>query len=335
MPITKNALVRYQTLDRCFRNPGKRYFYEDLIEECNRALNEQGYDGIGRSQLYSDIRFMKAHKDWDIEIEKHKDGARVYYQYADQNSSINSNSQLNQVEAEKLKSALSILNRFKGLPQFNWINELIPKIDQAFNLNQEKPGIISFDNNEFLKGLEFIDPLFNAILYKKCIEIKYKSFRNPDEVSKAVSPYHLKEYNNRWYIYGNDMEYGSIINLALDRITSIHESTNDYEETTIDFKEYFEDSIGVSIIPEIETEKILLRIEKSQWPYIETKPIHGSQKVLIREEDYVNVELELVPNYELESQILQFGEKVEVIQPLNLRERLKARIEALNQKYNS
>ena len=333
MPTTKNALVRYQTLDRCFRNPGKRFYFEDLLEECNRALNELGQGGIGRTQLYKDIRFMKAHKDWDIEIEKHKDGARVYYQYADQASSINNNSQLNQVEAEKLKSALSILNRFKGLPQFKWINELIPKIDQAFNLNEEKPGIISFDNNEFLKGLEFIDPLFNAILYKKCIEVKYQSFRNPEEVSKILSPYHLKEYNNRWYVYGKDMEYSSIINLALDRISSINESSYDYIETTIDFEEYFEDSLGVSINSDVETEKILLRVEKSQWPYIETKPLHGSQRVIERDKDYTDIQLELIPNYELESQILQFGEKVEVLRPITLRKKIKNRVSALWIKY--
>ena len=32
MGITKNATIRYQTLDRCFKNPGKRYYIEDLLD---------------------------------------------------------------------------------------------------------------------------------------------------------------------------------------------------------------------------------------------------------------------------------------------------------------
>jgi hypothetical protein len=38
MAINKNALIRYQVLDRCFRNPGRMYFWQDLLEECNQAL---------------------------------------------------------------------------------------------------------------------------------------------------------------------------------------------------------------------------------------------------------------------------------------------------------
>ena len=34
MATNKNALIRYKILDTCFRNPGKKYFIEDLIEKC-------------------------------------------------------------------------------------------------------------------------------------------------------------------------------------------------------------------------------------------------------------------------------------------------------------
>ena len=62
MPITKNALIRYQTLDRCFSNIGKRYFIEDLFEACNAALteNDPNNTGIQLRQLRADISFMKS-----------------------------------------------------------------------------------------------------------------------------------------------------------------------------------------------------------------------------------------------------------------------------------
>ncbi len=335
MAINKNALIRFQTLDRCFRNPGKRYFYEDLIEEVNKSLANVGSDGIGKSQLYKDIRFMESNPDWDIEILKLKDGAKVYRRYRDLNSSINQSTYLNQVEAEKLKNAFSVLNKFRGLPQFGWINEIIPKIDSAFNISEKGTEIISFDNNEYLKGLEFIDPLFNAILYKNVIEISYHSFKNPEPVVKIISAYHLKEYNNRWYVYGEDMEYANIVNLALDRIIDFKLRTDIvYKETDINFEEYFEDTLGVTFQPGEDTEVIILKIDNSLWPYIDTKPIHGSQKVVSKDENTVTIELELIPNYELESQILHFGEMLEVLEPSSLRIKIKNRVEALSRKYN-
>lgn len=334
MPITKNALIRYQTLDRCFGNPGRRYYLNDLLEECNKSLLKLDPDtsGIAKRQLYDDINFMESSQGWSIPLERIKDGRKKYFRYEDQNFSIN-NQPINELEAEQLKSAMQIMQRFKGLPQFNWINEILPKIDQAFNFTEDSSGIMSFDNNEYLKGLEFIDPIFNAILYKKGVKIQYQSFKNPEPISINFSPYHLKEYNNRWFVYGKNLEYDNLINLALDRLISIDDSSESYETNDIDFDDYFEDVLGVSMDLEQNPEKIVLRIDIVQWPYIETKPIHGSQKVITREENYIDISLELILNYELEAQILQFGEKVEVMTPVELRRKIADRIKKSTNKY--
>jgi len=334
MAITKNALIRFQTLDRCFRNPGRRYYINDLLEECNKALIDfdHGSDGIKKRQLYQDLIFMESSQGWSIPLERIKDGRKTYFKYEDPKFSINSQP-LNELEAEQLKSAMMVLQRFKGLPQFKWINEILPKLDQAFNFTEDTGGIISFDNNEFLKGLEFIDPLFNAILYKKVIRIKYQSFKNPEPVEMVFSPYHLKEYNNRWFLYGKDSSYDNVINIALDRIVAVEETDLPFEICEIDFEEYFEDVLGVSFFPEQPIEKIFLRVAKSLWPYIETKPLHGSQKVISRKENYIDISLELILNYELEAQILQFGEKVEVLAPVDFRAKIANRITKSKKKY--
>ena len=133
MPNNKNALIRYQALDRCFRNPGRRYYWENLLEACNKALLDfdPASDGIQRRQLLDDIRFMESEQGWSIPLERHKEGKRVFYRYDDLKFSIN-NQPINETEAHQLKSALLVLSRFKGLPQFEWINEIIPKFEQSF-----------------------------------------------------------------------------------------------------------------------------------------------------------------------------------------------------------
>jgi len=84
---------------------------------------------------------------------------------------------------------------------------------------------------------------------------------------------------------------------------------------------------------ESQLQTILLEIDNTLFPYIDSKPLHGSQKVKEKKQDSTIVELELIPNYEFESLILSYGEKISIISPEILKIRLLERIEKLYKKY--
>jgi len=335
MSLTKHAIIRYQVLDRCLRNTGSRYNIEDLLEECNEALFEfdTKTNGIKKRQLYDDIRFMQSEQGWSIPLEKVKSGRTVYYQYEDRNFSIN-NQPLNQTEATHLKSAMMVLSRFKGLPQFEWIEELIPKLDQTFNISDSSEKIMSFDNNEFLKGIEHLSSLFNAITYKKVLNIAYHSFKSDKAIGMKFHPYHLKQYNRRWFLLGKTEGYSTITNLALDRIIKIEEIDLKYINNEINFDEYFEDVIGVTITDEKEVVKIEMYVTKETEPYIRTKPIHESQSPLRVFEDGFKFFIKVIPNSELESLVLGFGENLKVLEPKEFKEKILKRLKLNLENYN-
>jgi len=336
MGITKNAFLRYQTLDRCFRNPGRRYNINDLVKACSEALREFDRDsaGIQKRQVYDDIKFMESSQGWSIPLERIKEGRNVYYRYDDLKFSIN-NQPINEMEAEQLKSAMLVLSRFKGLPQFEWINELIPKLDQSFNLSNQSQEIISFDSNEFLKGTGFITPLFNAILYKKVLEISYQSFKSDKPQTIIFHSYHLKQFNNRWFLFGKNNNFDNLTNLALDRIQSVKECNEKYiSNTTIDFQEYFDDFIGVSKTENTALTKITLYAQPSLAPYIKTKPLHGSQRKISDDEKGFKFSIEVIPNFELKKLILSFGEDLTVLKPDDFKKQIKNRITENLNNYN-
>jgi len=326
MPNTKNAIIRYQALDKCFSNPGRRFDIPTLLEACNQALiaYDPNSDGIKRRQLYEDIRFMESSQGYGIDLIKIKEGRRVFYRYQNSSYSIN-NQPINQLEAEQLKSAMMVLTRFRGMPQFEWINELLPKLDQSFGLRSANNEIMSFESNPYLKGLEHLSTIFSAINYKQVLEIEYQPFEKP--VQKVhFCPYHLKQYNSRWFLLGRNPQYETLSNYPLDRIKSIKEIDLPYVETDIDFSEYFEDVVGVTLhegLPEL----IKLKVAKKLWPYIETKPLHGSQKKKLEKETYVILTLEVIPNFELEKLILSFGDEMEVLSPNQFRDKIKFRLQ--------
>ncbi len=329
MSTNKNALIRYKVLDKCFRNPGKRYFINDLILECEKVLLDIDSDsnGISRRQIFDDIAFMESKEGWEIELSKIRDSKRVYYRYANTSFSIN-NMPLNEVEVNQLKDALLILSQFKGMPQFEWVHELVPKLQQGIASDEVSATIIEFDSNQYLKGIEHLGPLHNAIFYKKVLNISYQPFENDAPFDVVIHPYFLKQYNNRWFLFGFNQENGKYDwNLALDRIVFIKETNIDYHKNTvIDWSEYFEDIIGVTKPSNAEIENVVLHFNSKTGNYIQTKPLHGSQKSKWFNDNTLQVSLQIIINYELERLILSYADSVVVIQPLSLAQTIKNRL---------
>ncbi|MBK9641752.1 MAG: WYL domain-containing protein [Saprospiraceae bacterium] len=335
MATNKHALIRYKILDGCFRNSGKRYYIEDLIKACEKILLEidPSSNGISRRQIFEDISFMESVDGWQIELQRIRDGKRCYYRYSDPNFSIN-NMPLNEIELANLESAINILSQFKGMPQFEWVNELVPKIKQGIDSKDSSSAIIEFDNNQYLKGIEHLGTLHNGIFYKKVLSVVYHPFESEKQFNVIIHPSFLKQYNNRWFLFGYNPESERYDwNLAIDRIVSIDEiNSSQYRQTIIDWQEYFEDIVGVTKPFDLKIESVLLYFKGKTGNYIETKPIHGSQKSKWLDKNTLEVKLQLIINYEFERLILSYAENVIVRQPVNLVNTIKTRLtEAINQ----
>lgn len=335
MATNKHATIRYHALDRCFSNHGRKFFIEDLISACKEAIYEFSgiSDGVKKRQIFDDIIFMESEQGWSIPLERLKEGKRVYYRYSDKSFSVKKQG-INQPEAEQLRATLSILSRFKGLPQFEWIEEMQIRLEDTFGLKGNTRPIVGFDQNPYLKGLNHFAELFNAIQNHQALRIKYKGYRQITSADIIFHPWYLKQYNNRWFLFGLNEEYHSLSNLALDRITLIEEAKIEYKpNTAINFEDFFDDVVGVSVKAEAITEKLIVKISSEVWPYIESKPLHGSQKLRSKNEADVFVELNLQVNHELIALLFSYMDSIEVIEPQALRERFKIITEAMFKKY--
>ncbi len=327
MATNKHAQIRYHALDLCFGNPGRRYFIEDLVKACNDALYQQKgiLNGVQMRQVQEDIKDMESI--WNIPLVRHKEGKRVYYRYDDSRYSIN-NQPLNETEINQLKETIFMLNRFKGMPQFSWMEEILARFESVFKLKGTTTSVVGFEHNPYLRGLNFFSDIFNAIVNKQTLNITYKRYAK-DPTKMIFYPYFLKQYNNRWFLFGlceNLKEKIPVTNLALDRIEQITYGNIPYiENRYIDFNEYFEDVIGVTVY-EKEIEQVILEIDNILFPYVETKPLHGSQKIKARNQLTTTIELNLIINYELENLLLGYIDKIRIIAPNYLREKIMARV---------
>ncbi len=329
MAQNKNAQIRYKALDQCFANQYRKFYIDDLIEYCSQILTDHYAQEttVSRRQIFDDMDFMKSEAGYDAPIESIKDGRKVYYRYSDPEFTI-LKKPLNPAEIASLQEALEALSRMNNIPGFDWINSLQTKLQSGLNQEKQNQQIISFEENEFLKGLEFLNPLYQFILNNQCISITYKGFSAEKENVFTVSPYYLKQYNNRWFLFGQNHQVEKIQNLALDRMINLDPCKEVYEACSIDFTEYFEDIIGVSNDMDKEPEKVLIELSNSILPYIKSKPIHGSQKI---KDNLLEINVKL--NYELVATLLSFGDQVKVIHPKSLVDQLREKIRMLNSFY--
>lgn len=334
MPINKNANIRYRTLDRCFRDTRRKYFIDDLIKACEDALKEFNFEGtVSRRQLFDDIRYMKSDTGYRIELDEHLyEGKKKYYRYTDTNFSINQQP-ISKAEAAQLQQAVATLTRFRGLPQYDWIEEVITNLEHRFNLNGKSAGLVCFEQNPLLNGLEHLGPLIDAATAHQVLKINYHTYKNGGrDIDFIIHPYYLKQYNNRWFLFGRNHESGQITVNALDRIKGIEPMTDiPYVASDIDFDHYFDTIVGVTVPDDPTVQTIVFRTTEKRYPYIASKPLHPSQRIVDRKQCILQIEV--APNFELEQKLLSFGADIEVLAPEDLREQIKKKVEEAYKKY--
>ncbi len=335
MPVNKNALVRYQVIDRCLRNTGRYYTIEDLQNECNKVLQEIYSDKktVSIRQIYNDIKFIEDSMGYGADIIKIRKEGRTYYRYKDPRFSINQ-TLLSEEEVTKLKSAIDVLLQFDGLPQFECLYEILPILQNKFALKADNKPVIEIHSNKDFSGLKYISPLYNAVVNKNVLKITYKRFFDCESAQFYFHPYYLREYNGRWFVYGfNEQENKPTWNLALDRIQQIEITDREYRPFDFDWEAYFYDIVGVTRYDEAPQE-ITLRFYHESAPYVVHKPLHPSQRVY-NEGDNVIVKIKVIPNRELISQILAYGANAEVLSPPSFRQAIKNEIDLIAQHYSN
>ena len=333
MPLTKLATIRYQALDRCFRNRNQYFYIDDLVRAVNEMLIANCETPVSKRTVYKDITAMLNNEKWQILFEEPAwHNGRRYYRYEDPNFSI-WHEDLSKEQLIQLKSILIMLHQFRGLPQWEVMRSMIDELEEKYQFQLDyQSQIVDFDQNQYVYGLEWLSLLYQAIVEKQVLEVSYQPFGKVKE-KHIIHPYFLKQYNSRWFLFGKTDEAINLTNFALDRIKSVDKSTLPYEQAEISMSEYFEDFIGVSTKKEHEVEHVVLRFTSERLPYVLSKPIHESQKNNRKDEGIVELDVKI--NKELRQIILSFGKDVEVLSPDCLRLQIAKEVLEMQKKYFS
>ena len=335
MPVNRNALIRYRTIDKCLQNRRRKWTIENLIDACNDALYE--YDGVDKDvsmrTIRLDLNAMRSDKlgyNAPIIVTNKK-----YYSYDNAAYSI-SNIPLTTQDLNVLQEVSHLLRQFKGFSHFNDVSEMVNKLeDKIYSEQHHQSSVIDFEKNELLTGIEWLDVLYKAIISQTAVQLSYQSFKARQASEIIFSPYLLKEYRNRWFILGMKKQGKEICTFALDRIQHIVSTTDEtYRQyKQFDPQSYFADIIGVTRNVADTPTHIIFIANHQQAPYIKTKPIHPSQQIVAEGKEGVTFSIDVIPNFELERELMGFGEGLKILSPNFLIRRIKRKAQLMYDLY--
>ena len=336
MPVNRNALIRYKTIDNCLRNPYRRWTLEDLVDACSDALYEyEGIDkGISKRAVQMDIQMMRSEKlgyNAPIVVYENK-----YYKYEDPEYSI-TQTPLNEQDLKTMSEAVEVLRQFKGFSCFTEMSEIVNRLeDHVASARMKTTPVIDFEKNESLKGLDYLDTIYHAIVNEHPLQLKYRSFKARSANSFIFYPYLLKEYRNRWFVFGIRKSGRILQNLALDRIHSLEVLSREpfIKNTFFDPNTFFDDLVGVTKNSGSKAEKVGFKVAAAEVPYILTKPIHHSQRTIETMVDgSVILEIEVVINHELERVFFGYANGIQVLYPQTLVELIEKKLRRAVEQY--
>lgn len=221
-----------------------------------------------------------------------------------------------------------------GILPASWFSSFFENTQILLDTNREsKDGEVRICSGaeQNLTNIDLLPVFYKAITNKQVLSFDYQPF-GQELFTLTFHPQFIKEYNGRWFVFGDaNREPYQAYNVPLDRIVSEVNEVSDVEYIPAPkgfYHEFFNNIIGVTHEKGAKVEEVIIRTKTEyQHGLLLTKPLHHSQKETLPfgEHDnqwYGEVHLIIEPNRELRGRILLYGDNLEVILPMSLREQI-------------
>lgn len=208
-------------------------------------------------------------------------------------------------------------------------------VNSLLTLGKERlGGRVSVEN--IPSGQTWLTPVMQAMLDNACLCIEYRKYLRAESERRTIRPYAVKEFEKRWYIVAYSEEQAGLRTYALDRITAVERSGAQFRmPADFDVDRLFEASYGI-YLPEGETPVLVkLRSTLREAAYLQDLPLHPSQVLIEQGEDHCIFALRVVPNPHFIMELCSRGDRLEVLEPLSLRESVKEALKKAIERYEN
>ena len=186
---------------------------------------------------------------------------------------------------------------------------------------------------EIPSGYKYLQPILEAMKANHCISFTYQKYNDAETKTYSdAEPYCLKLYKQRWYLLTRISQ--QFRTFSLDRIKSLEISEETFQlDKEFDAEAYFRDYFGVYRNEKTPPQAIVIRASKDERPYLRDLPLHHSQKEINSTADYSDFSYFLSPSDDFIGEILRKKNRLYVISPLELREKVLQYVKEMEKNY--
>ncbi len=194
-------------------------------------------------------------------------------------------------------------------------------IDTYATLNQvhtDERLVHRIQYEEIPSGHTFLQPIMRAMHEDHVITIRHRNFIDSQAFLYEVAPYALKIINRRWYLIGRNLYNDKVRIYGLDRISEVTPTEKNFtmpEDFSIE--EFFRGCCG--ILTDEKICRVVIRVDNYARQYVETLPLHSSQREIDHDEESTTYEYYVRPNYNFYHTVLSQLDMIEILSPADVR----------------
>lgn len=288
---------------------------------------------VSRKTIVRDIAFMRDRLDLPIEF----DSAINAYRYTHPVSAFPT-VQVSEGELLALLVARKALEQYRGTPFHRQLEISFDKLtgglkDRISFSPAEELQSVSFKNVGLGKAdMTIFNALSGAVLRQHEIEFDYRKPGDAKAARRRIQPYHLAHRENLWYLVGFDTERAALRTFALPRISAPTVLDSQFVRPP-DFspEKFFANALGV--LGGERDYRVVIRFAPAVADRVREREWHESQELRDLPGGGLELSLRLGALAEIERWVLTWGDDAEVLQPKELRERLRAVATTLAKRY--
>lgn len=166
------------------------------------------------------------------------------------------------------------------------------------------------------------------------LEFDYKKYYSADAKHYKIEPYCVKLYHRRWYLLGRYSDTQDYRLFAFDRMSNINIMSSKFRiAASFDAAGYFNECFGVALNTSIPVQNIIVRAFINERYYLRDLPLHPSQRLVGKGDDYFDYEITMRPTEDFLGYLLSRSNFVKIISPSSLAEQLKDMAKSILARY--
>lgn len=175
-----------------------------------------------------------------------------------------------------------------------------------------------------IKG-ETLRLVIEAMKQKRILAFSYKKYSDSVPTQRHIVPCCIKLFRQRWYVIAFQAASKPTFKaFAFDRISDLTLTNESFElPTGFQAESIFEEAYGIFFGEDIAPQRIVIRAYGDERYYMRDLPLHHSQTIKEEGEGYTDYQLYLRPYDDFVAELLSKGERIEVLSPISLREKVR------------